>query len=137
LLNLVENFLFTMVVKPGMLPSLFWRLQSMRECRLHRTSWAVECPHQSIDRNRNLVFSCCDITNLNFCCQRNWNYWKVVSLRKIWHKSRGMQNSARRGKRISSGTAEAAGVPFSLPYVKSDVRIARQIVTMSGLQFPT
>jgi hypothetical protein len=63
LLNLVENLLFTMVVKSGMLPSLSWRIQSMRECRLHRTSSELECPHQHTDRNRNLVFPFCDITN--------------------------------------------------------------------------
>jgi hypothetical protein len=55
--------LFTIAVKSGMLPSLSWRLQSIRECRLHRTSWAVECPHQPIDRNRNVVFPFWDITN--------------------------------------------------------------------------
>jgi hypothetical protein len=64
-LNLVENLLFTIGVKSGMLPSLSWRLQFMRECRLHRTSWAIECPHQRIDRNRNVMFPFCDITNIN------------------------------------------------------------------------
>jgi hypothetical protein len=63
LLNPVEDLLFTMVVKSGMLPSLSWSIQSMRECPLHRTSWAVECPRQRIGRNRNLVFPFCDITN--------------------------------------------------------------------------
>jgi hypothetical protein len=55
--------LFTMVIKSRMLPSLSWQLQSMRECRLHRAKWAVECPRQRIDRDRNLVFPFCDITN--------------------------------------------------------------------------
>jgi hypothetical protein len=49
LLNPVENLLFTIGVKSGLLPLLSWRLQSMRECQLHRISWAVECPHQPID----------------------------------------------------------------------------------------
>jgi hypothetical protein len=62
LLNPVENLLFTIGFKSGMLPSLSWRIQSMRECRLHRTSSAVECPHPPIDRNRNVVFPFCDIT---------------------------------------------------------------------------
>jgi hypothetical protein len=64
LLNPVENLSFTIGVKGAMLPSLSWQLQSMRECRLHRTSWAIECPHQRIDRNRNAVFPFCDITNI-------------------------------------------------------------------------
>jgi hypothetical protein len=64
LLNPVENLLFTIGVKSEMLPSLSWQLQSMRECRLQRTSWAIECSHQRIDRNRNVLFSFCDITNL-------------------------------------------------------------------------
>jgi hypothetical protein len=51
-------------VKSGMLPSLSWLLQSMRECRLHITSWTVECPHQCIDRNWNVVFPFCDIANI-------------------------------------------------------------------------
>jgi hypothetical protein len=63
LLNPVENLLFTMVVKSGLLSSLSWQLESMRECRLHRASWAVEYPHQRIDRDRKLVFPFCDITN--------------------------------------------------------------------------
>jgi hypothetical protein len=50
LLNSVENLLSTIGVKSGMLSSLSWRLQSMRECRLHRISWAVEWPHQRIVR---------------------------------------------------------------------------------------
>jgi hypothetical protein len=65
LLNAVENLLFTIGVKSGMLPSLSRRLQSMRECRLHRTSWTVECHRQCIDRNWNVVFPFCDITNIN------------------------------------------------------------------------
>jgi hypothetical protein len=63
LLNSVENLLFTIGVKSRMVRSLSWQPQSMRECQLHRTSWAVECPHQSIDRNRNVMLSFCDITN--------------------------------------------------------------------------
>jgi hypothetical protein len=65
LLNPVENFLFTIGVKSGMLPSRSWRIQSMRERRLHRTSWTVECPHQRIDGNQNVVFPFYDITNIN------------------------------------------------------------------------
>jgi hypothetical protein len=53
-----------MVLKSGLLPSLSWQFQSMRECRLHRILWAVESPCQCIDRDRNLVFSFCDITNI-------------------------------------------------------------------------
>jgi hypothetical protein len=49
LLNPVDNLLCAIGVKSGMLPSLSWRLQSMRESRLHRISWAVECAHQPID----------------------------------------------------------------------------------------
>jgi hypothetical protein len=64
LLNPVENLLFTIRAKSGMLPSLSWRLQFMRECRLHRTSWTVECPRQRIDRNRNVMFPLCDIANI-------------------------------------------------------------------------
>jgi hypothetical protein len=64
LLNPVENLLFTMVVMRAMLPSLSWQLQSIRECRLHRTSWTVECPHQCIDRDRNLVFPFWDVTTI-------------------------------------------------------------------------
>jgi hypothetical protein len=37
-----------------------------------------------------------------------------VSLRKIWHEPRGMQDWARRDKRISSGMAGAAGVPCEI-----------------------
>jgi hypothetical protein len=48
------------------------------------------------------------------CWHRNWNRWKFVSLRKIWHKARGRQNWARRDKRISSGMAGAAGVPCDI-----------------------
>jgi hypothetical protein len=62
--NPVEDLLFTIGVKSGMLPSLSWGLQSMRECRLQRTSWAIECPHQRIDRNRNVLFHFYDITNI-------------------------------------------------------------------------
>jgi hypothetical protein len=54
-----------MVAKSGMLPSFSWRLQSMRECRLHKISWTVECPRQHIDRNRSVVFPFSDITNIN------------------------------------------------------------------------
>jgi hypothetical protein len=49
LANPVENLLFMIGVKSGLLPSLSWLLQSMRECRLQRTSWAVECLHQRVD----------------------------------------------------------------------------------------
>jgi hypothetical protein len=67
LLNPVENWLFAMMVTSGMPPSLSWQLQSMRECRLHRTLWAVECSHQRIDRNRNRnrAFPFGDITNIS------------------------------------------------------------------------
>jgi hypothetical protein len=37
-----------------------------------------------------------------------------VTLRTIWHKPRGMQNWARRVKRISSGRAGAVGVPCDI-----------------------
>jgi hypothetical protein len=63
-LNPVENLLFAIGFKGGMLPSLSRRLQSMRECRLHRTSWTVKCPRQRIDRNRNVLFPFGDITNI-------------------------------------------------------------------------
>jgi hypothetical protein len=65
LLNPVENLLFTIGFKSGMLSSLSWRLQSMRECRLPRTSWTIKCPHQLIDRNRNVVLPFGEITNIN------------------------------------------------------------------------
>jgi hypothetical protein len=70
LLNPAENLLFTIGVKSEMSPSLSWRLQSMRECRLHRISWEVECSHQRIDRNRNVVFPFCDITKINHLLAR-------------------------------------------------------------------
>jgi hypothetical protein len=63
LLNPVENLLFTIGIKSGMLPSLSWRLQSLGKCRLHRISWAVERPRQRIDRNRNIVLPFGDIAN--------------------------------------------------------------------------
>jgi hypothetical protein len=34
LLNPIENLLFTVLTKGGLLPSLSWRLQAMRECRV-------------------------------------------------------------------------------------------------------
>jgi hypothetical protein len=126
LLNPVENLLFTIGVESGMLPSLSWRFQSMYECRLHRTSWVVECHHSRIDRNRNVLFPFCDITNRKICWHRNWNCWKVVSLGKIWPKSHGMQNWARRGKRSRVIGWALRMFVVKLPYLKSDVRITCQ-----------
>jgi hypothetical protein len=65
LLNPVENLLLTIGVNSGMLPSLSWRLQSMREFQLHKISWAGECSCKRINRNRNVVFPFSDITNIN------------------------------------------------------------------------
>jgi hypothetical protein len=73
LLNPVEKVMFTMMVNTGMLPSLSQQLQSMLECRLHRTSWAVECSGQRIDRDRNLLFPFCDITNIKNLLASEWD----------------------------------------------------------------
>jgi hypothetical protein len=44
-----------------------------------------------------------------------------VSLQKILHRSRQMQNSARCAERISNGRVGSASVPCDITDVKSDV----------------
>jgi hypothetical protein len=70
-LNPVENLLLTIGVKTGMLPSLYCRLQSLCEFRLHIILRGVELPHQIIDRNRNRVLHFCDITSIKICWHPN------------------------------------------------------------------
>jgi hypothetical protein len=48
-----------------MLCSLSRQLQSMRECGLRRTWWAIECLRRLIGRDWNLVFPFCDIMKIS------------------------------------------------------------------------
>jgi hypothetical protein len=61
--NPVKNLLFRIEIQSTVLSSISWRMQAILDCEFQGTSWTIECPHQSIDRNWNIVLQFGDITN--------------------------------------------------------------------------
>jgi hypothetical protein len=60
----VKDLVFTILIKIGMLPSMFQWIHPMLRCRFHTSSQAFECPRQHVDRSWNVVLPLREIANI-------------------------------------------------------------------------
>jgi hypothetical protein len=61
--NPVRNLLLRISIKKSMLSSISCRMQAMLECQSQSISWIIECAHQCIDQNRNIMLQFANIKN--------------------------------------------------------------------------
>jgi hypothetical protein len=108
--NPVEDLLLTIFVKGDMLSSLSGLVQPVRESHLDTRSWTVECSHQRINGDWDIVAGFCNILHE---CNLLASKFKLSKIRfpcknlQPWPEK---QNSSRRGKILSRGSAGAAYV---------------------------